>query len=122
MTEERLRLGKQGEEVAARYLAAQGMKILERNLRTPLGEIDLVARYKTMLVFVEVKTRRSHSFGLPQEAVGTRKQRQILRSAQWYLAAGNGSGLQPRFDVVAVLVAGETVEIEHLPDAFGLDG
>lgn len=121
MTQERLRLGQQGEEAAARYLVTQGMKILERNLRTPLGEIDLVARQKKTLIFVEVKTRRSDRFGLPQEAVGARKQRQILRAAQWYLADGNGSGLQPRFDVVAVLVTGETVEIEHLPDAFGLE-
>lgn len=120
MTEERQALGRWGEEEAARYLRRLGMKILERNFKTPVGEVDLIARHRQYLVFVEVKTRRSVSYGHPQEAVGSVKQRQIVRTAQWYLASGAGRGLQPRFDVVAVLAAAEGPQIQHIPDAFGL--
>jgi len=119
MSEERLNLGRWGEEEAAIFLRRLGMKILARNLRTPVGEIDLVARHGRLLVFVEVKTRRSDAFGAPQEAVGAFKQRQILRAAQWYLGEGKGRGLQPRFDVVAVHASPQGAVIEHFPDAFG---
>jgi putative endonuclease len=120
MTEERLALGRWGEEEAARYLIRLGMKILERNFRTPVGEIDLIARHGKTLVFAEVKTRRSNAFGAPQEAVGAAKQRQIIRTAQWYLAGGKGKGLQPRFDVIAVTPAPGGAVVEHIPDAFGI--
>jgi putative endonuclease len=120
MTEERLSLGRWGEEEAVRYLRRQGMKILERNLRTPVGEIDIIARHGKILVFVEVKTRKSDAFGTPQEAVGPFKQRQILRTAQWYLGDGRGKGLQPRFDVIAVRPSPEGARVEHIPDAFGI--
>lgn len=118
MTLQRLSLGRQGEEAAAAYLTRKGMKILERNLTTPVGEIDLVARHGRELVFVEVKTRRSEAFGTPAEAVGPRKQRQIVQTAKWYLNSGHGRGLQPRFDVVAVIIRGESLTIEHIPAAF----
>jgi putative endonuclease len=122
MTQERLTLGRWGEEEAARYLLAQGMVIVARNLVTPLGEIDIIARHGRILAFVEVKTRRSKLFGTPQEAVGRTKQRQIIRAAQWYLGDGHGRGLQPRFDVLAVWREGDNARIEHIADAFGLSG
>jgi len=118
MTQERLTLGRQGEEAAARYLQRQGMKIVERNLRTPVGEIDLVVKNKRILVFVEVKTRRGSAYGSPGEAVGLRKQRQIVQTAKWYLNDSPHKGLQPRFDVIAITVSGDTFQIEHIPDAF----
>lgn len=120
MTMERLSLGRWGEEEAARFLLRLGMKILERNLRTPVGEIDLIARHGKILVFVEVKTRRSDAFGAPQEAVGPTKQRQIIRTAQWYMGDGRGKGLQPRFDVIAVRPGPQGATIEHFQNAFGL--
>jgi putative endonuclease len=120
MTEARLNLGAWGEEQAAGYLKRRGMKILQRNLRTPVGEIDIVARDRKTLVFVEVKTRQSQLFGTPQEAVGAHKQRQIIRTAQWYLSAHPAGKLQPRFDVVAVLKLGEQVRVEHIVNAFEL--
>ena len=120
MTEQRLSLGRWGEEEAARYLRRRGMKILERNVRTPVGEIDLIAKQGRDIVFVEVKTRRGELFGAPQEAVGPHKQRQILRAAQWYLGSRGEIRLQPRFDVVAVRAAGGRALIEHIPDAFGI--
>jgi putative endonuclease len=121
MSEQRQALGKWGEEQAVQYLRNQGLKILERNFRTPVGEIDIVAQSRKELLFVEVKTRRGDRFGLPQEAVGVRKQRQIIRTAQWYLQQKGGGKLQPRFDVVAILCQSDkAVKIQHLPNAFGL--
>jgi len=118
MTQDRLSLGRQGEDVAALYLKRIGMKILARNLRTPVGEIDLVARHRRFLVFVEVKTRRGTMFGSPAEAVGPRKQRQIVRAARWYLNEIPKQKLQPRFDVIAIIACGDDLRIEHLPGAF----
>jgi putative endonuclease len=120
MTQERLSLGRWGEEEATRHLLRLGMVILARNLRTPLGEIDIIARHGRILAFIEVKTRRGNLFGTPQEAVGRNKQRQIVRAAQWYLGDGHGRGLQPRFDVMAVWREGDKARIEHIVDAFGI--
>jgi putative endonuclease len=121
MTEARLALGRWGEAAAAAFLEARGMRILERNLRTPVGEIDILARAGQVLVFAEVKTRRNDCFGAPQEAVGRNKQRQVVRAAQWYLGSGAGRGLQPRFDVLAVRPGpdGQAL-VEHFPNAFGV--
>ncbi len=122
MTEQRQKLGKWGEEQAALFLRGQGFKVLERNLRTPVGEIDIIALHRKILVFVEVKTRRGCGYGLPQEAVGPTKQRQILRAASWYLNENPRPNLQPRFDVVAVRVSSDKPQIEHIANAFGLEG
>lgn len=118
MSHERLSLGAHGEEMAVRYLRKHRFKILERNFTTPLGEIDIIARQGRTLAFVEVKTRSSRAFGSPAEAVGSRKQHQIIKAANWYLATGRGKELQPRFDVVSVLVREGQTEVEHIPAAF----
>ncbi len=121
MSEQRLALGAWGEDQAVAFLRRQGMKILARNYRAPVGEIDIIARQRKNLLFIEVKTRRGIAFGTPQEAVGKRKQQQIIRTAQWYLGRGNQGNLQPRFDVIAILCKADgRIEITHLPDAFGL--
>jgi len=120
MTEARLSLGAWGEDYAAGYLRSRGLKILHRNLRTPVGEIDIIARDRKSLVFVEVKTRQSRTYGQPQEAVGAHKQRQIIRTAQWYLSTHPAGRLQPRFDVVALLKTGDRVQVEHIVSAFEL--
>lgn len=118
MTQDRLTLGRQGEDAAAQYLQGKGMRIVERNLSTPVGEIDLVVRDRKILAFVEVKTRRSAAFGSPAEAVGPRKQRQIIRTAKWYLNDTPWGKLQPRFDVIAITMHGDNFQIEHITDAF----
>jgi putative endonuclease len=120
MTQARLSLGRLGEELAARHLEQRGFTILGRNFRTPVGELDLVARDRGHLLFVEVKTRRGMAFGLPAEAVGPHKQRQIVRAAQWYLSSRSFPGLQPRFDVIAVIVGAGEPAISHIPNAFGI--
>jgi len=118
VTEARLSLGRWGEDLACRTLQRLGLKVLARNLRTPVGEIDIVARQGRTLVFVEVKTRRSTVFGTPAEAVGPRKQRQIVRAAQWYLADTRQPQAAVRFDVVAIVAGPGEPQIEHLPAAF----
>lgn len=122
MTEARLSLGRWGEEQADAYLRRRGLKILERNFRTPVGEIDIIARDGGWLVFAEVKTRRGTSFGLPQEAVGQRKQGQIIRTAQWYIQNNKIGKLQPRFDVIAVFCEdGQQGRIQYFEHAFELE-
>lgn len=120
MTEARLSLGRTGEELAVRHLEGRGFTIVARNHRTPVGELDIIARDRRHLLFVEVKTRRGMLFGAPAEAVGAHKQRQILRAAQWYLASKGHPGLQPRFDVIAVIVGTGEPAITHIPNAFGI--
>lgn len=120
MTEERLSLGHRGEEAAAQYLCEQGYHIVARNFRTKVGEIDIIAKKAKNIVFIEVKTRRSLAFGTPQEAVGPRKQRQIIRTAQWYLSDSQNRSLQPRFDVIAILYLSPVPQIEHIVNAFSL--
>ena len=122
MTESRLALGAWGEDRAVRFLQNKGLKVLETNYRTPVGEIDIIVHSRSHLIFVEVKTRRGTAFGTPQEAVGTRKQQQIIRTAQWYLQQKK-TKLQPRFDVVAILCQSEEPpQITHIVDAFSLGG
>ena len=121
MSEQRLALGAYGEGIAAEYLHEQGYTLVERNFRCPLGEIDIIAEKRHDLIFVEVKTRRSTLFGTPQEAVGARKQRQLIRAAQWYLKRAGRSHRHPRFDVIGILVQqGKTPQITHIEDAFSL--
>ena len=118
MTGTRQALGRWGEDLAAAYLQQRGMVILERNFRGKRGEVDIIARDGDDLVFVEVKTRSSCTFGTPQEAVNRRKQQQIIHLAEIYLQS-HPSRLQPRFDVVAVTAAPHAEPlVEHLPNAF----
>lgn len=92
------------EEKAAEYLTGLGYEILERNYRCRIGELDLIAREGQTLVFLEVKYRRTATYGEPAEAVGALKQRTICRVADFYRMTHRVSEEQPcRFDVVAVL-------------------
>lgn len=120
MTEARQSLGRLGEDLAVRHLEQRGFTILARNYRTPVGELDIVARDRRHLLFIEVKTRRGTAYGTPAEAVGAHKQRQILRTAQWYLGSRRALDLQPRFDVIAVIIGGDEPSISHIQNAFGL--
>ena len=95
-------LGRKGEEAAARHLASLGYTIRARNVRTPYGEVDLIAVRGESTVFVEVKTRRSRTYGLPEEGVTARKRRRLTASAQYYLQDHGLSATPWRIDVVAV--------------------
>jgi putative endonuclease len=113
-------LGKAGEDRAARFLAKQGYKILERNYRVPSGEIDLIALHRGEVVFVEVKTRTSDAFGAPELAVTPRKQRQMVKAALGYIKYKKLHQVPCRFDVVAINEASEK-EIELIQNAFEVD-
>lgn len=113
-------LGARAEDVVAKYLAAQRFKILARNVRYPYGEIDLVAMDGDILVFVEVKYRRSTKFASPFEAVTSAKQKKIIRAAQAYLQKFKSEPVC-RFDVIAVSGDLAAPHFEHLRDAFWLE-
>jgi putative endonuclease len=120
MTQDRLSLGKMGEDLAVARLKAMKYQILERNYRCPLGEMDIVAREKGTWVFVEVKTRATKDFGGPAAAVNERKQRQLSRVALMYLNQKRVRDVPARFDVVAVDVSGSQPGIEVIQNAFEL--
>jgi putative endonuclease len=114
------RTGKKGEELAAAYLAQTGYRIVERNYRCVFGEIDIVAWEGEILVFVEVKSRRTEAFGAPQVAVGPAKQDKISRIALNYLSEKHLRRHPARFDVVAVRLLPMGTKIELIRDAFEL--
>jgi putative endonuclease len=119
----RRRVGDRGEDIAASYLSARGYRIIERNFRCKGGEVDIVAREagSGYLVFVEVKTRRDLSYGVPQLAVNQFKQRQISKAALTWLSKNRLHDNPARFDVLALLVRPDgTHQIEHITNAFDL--
>jgi putative endonuclease len=108
------RLGKDGEDLAARHLLGAGFAIVTRNWRCPAGEIDIVARDRDALVIVEVKTRTSTAFGSPAEAITHRKQDKLRELALLWLREHPHRG-PIRFDVVSVLLPTRgRPELEHL--------
>jgi putative endonuclease len=94
------KIGRWGEEIAAAFLEKRGYTVLDKNARTPYGEIDLVTSLGGVTVFVEVKTRTTRSFGLPEEAITPRKQAHMLAAAEHYAAACAIDSWQ--VDVIAV--------------------
>ncbi len=113
--------GSKGEALAERWLRKRlRAEILEKNFYSPFGEIDLVVRLGECLVFVEVKTRESVSWGSPEESITETKKERLRKSALFYLMR---QGYDPertsfRFDVVAVRLRGGKTEIRHYPSAF----
>lgn len=124
MTGHRQALGRQGETAARDYLTRRGIRILVENYTCAAGEVDLIGREKGVLVFIEVKARTSNTFGPPHLAVHRRKQRQIVRAAQWYLAEQRTPDAPSRFDVLAVTYRkdGSPPRIDWVKDAFPAEG
>lgn len=110
-------IGSEGETLAAQYLKKNGYKIIEKNYKTPIGEIDIIAEDKGTVVFVEVKTRSSDYFGCPFEAVGAKKQQKLKSLALFYLKQ-KGKELAARFDVLSIYLRKGEKEIHHIKDAF----
>lgn len=112
--------GSLGESIAEKYLRDKGYKIIERRYRIRGGEIDLVAIDKGAVVFVEVKTRTSEEYGAPEEAVGTTKQKRLLRAVARYLAAHKEfEKMNRRIDVVAIDLdtVSRRAQVRHIPCA-----
>jgi putative endonuclease len=114
--------GRNSEDAAVAFLRRQGYKILERNFRTRLGEIDIVARHKGTLVFVEVKARRSLRYGHPKLAVTAAKQRTLSLVALIYLKKHATLETRARFDVVTLQTIEGKTEVELFANAFEMTG
>lgn len=111
--------GKAGENLAAAYLAENGYRIVTRNFRYRRGEIDIIAETESLLVFVEVKERKTGALVSPLESVTADKQARILRTASLYLLR-HPTSRQPRFDVIGLTRRENgTYEISHIKNAFG---
>ena len=117
----RHRLGSRGEHLAAEHLERRGLRVLERNYRTRLGELDLIAFDGARLVFCEVKTRRAGS-GRPWDALGKVKQARVRAMARQWLAERTDRPHAPelRFDAIGITIdaRGRLVALEHLEGAF----
>jgi len=120
LTQERLSLGKFGEDLAFKEIKRLGYKKILRNYRCPLGEVDLVAIDGDTLVFIEVKTRKGRSLSYAKEAVNAKKRRQLSKVALFYMKTNNLNGVRARFDVVAVSLAGGEQQVELIRNAFEL--
>lgn len=112
-----MRLGKEGEELALKFLKKKGYKIIHKNYRTPIGEIDIVAKDGNTLVFVEVKTREGMGYGYPFEAVNKRKRQRIANVASLYLKRFDDIP-SCRFDVVSIFYKDGKPQFELFKDAF----
>jgi len=116
----KLLLGQEGERLAERYLQKKGYKLVERNYRCAVGELDLIVLDRRVVVFVEVKTRTGHGFGSPLEAVEFRKQRKMIQAAQFFLSAKGLQQREARFDVIGISWPGREPVVEHIENAFDL--
>ena len=115
-------LGRYGEDLAAVFLEGKGYRILDKNFKIKLGEMDIIAQDGKVICFIEVKSRTSLSCGMPYESVHIHKQRQMVRVAWSYLKFKfNTVDMPARFDVVSIYKAPcGPARIEHIVNAFDL--
>ena len=106
--------GNEGEQAACEYLLKKGWKILDRNVRRGRGEIDIIARKRKTIAFIEVKRRSSLNYGRPAEAVNAEKQKRIAQAASLYVQEQALENEKLRFDVIEILPG----EIRHIEGAF----
>jgi putative endonuclease len=99
---QRQQLGKLGENIAATFLQKAGYKIIGHNFKGRYGELDLIALHNNILVFIEVKTRNSRDYGLPEESVTPRKLREVVQTAQFYKSLHPELPEAMRIDVIAI--------------------
>lgn len=120
-TDQRAR-GSRGEALAARLLVAKGYVLIDRNVRFPVGELDLVARDGQTLCLVEVRSASSSAWGGAAESITSTKRRRIIRAAQWYLQRQRTVPERIRFDVVAIQWnKGAAPSVELIQGAFSAD-
>jgi putative endonuclease len=110
-------LGKLGEEMAVEFLQKDGYAILETNWTFQKAEIDIIAKKENTLAVVEVKTRSSLEFGLPQDFVKSKKIQLLVKAVNAYVIE-NDLDIEVRFDIIAIYKEGKTFKMEHLTDAF----
>jgi putative endonuclease len=110
-------LGKQGEELAVDFLQKQGYTILETNWTFQKAEIDIIAQKENCLAIIEVKTRSSLDFGLPQDFVKPKKIQLLVKAVNEYVIS-NDMDVDVRFDIIAIHKEDKKFKIEHIEDAF----
>jgi|SRR3972149_7207737 len=120
MTNTRIDIGKRGETLAISFLKKNGYRIIESNFRCRYGEIDIIAQDGKTVAFIEVKTKTSNRFGSPTQAVDSRKQRQVSKTALAYISQKRLTNYSARFDVVGINIKGSNSEIELIKNAFEL--
>ena len=108
--------GKLGEEIALKYIISKGGKVIERNYRTKIGEVDIIAKLNGELVFVEVKSRSNINYGYPSESVNYKKKRKITNVAKYYILDNSLENLSIRFDVIEIYF--NEKKINHIVNAF----
>jgi putative endonuclease len=109
--EKRKALGNWGEELAVKFLKRQGYCILERNFSCRFGEIDIVAKEKDVIVFVEVRTKNNTEFGFPEETVLQNKKTRLFKTAQFYLCQKKLTEIPCRFDMVSIIFEGKQIQL-----------
>jgi putative endonuclease len=117
MSEFRKVIGGEGERLAAIYLEERGMRVIGTNIKNKIGEMDILALDGGTLVVVEVKTKTGIGFGSPEEMVGFRKQRKLIRCAQLYLLQQKLIGRPWRIDVVSVRMDEDPPRVTHIENA-----
>ena len=110
-------LGKHGEKLAVNYLQENGYEILETNWVFQKAEVDIIARKENVLVIIEVKTRSTLDFGLPQDFVKPKKIQLLVKAVNEYVIF-NDLDVEVRFDIIAIYKEDKTYKIEHIEDAF----
>lgn len=114
-----VKLGRYGEKIAGEYLKSKKYRIIQKNYRCSYGEIDIIAKDKKTLIFVEVKTRSSKRFGLGMEAINFKKQQKLRKTALYFLQNDKVFFDGLRFDVIDILIKGNgPPEICHIKNAF----
>lgn len=117
MSDTLIETGRWGEEAACQFLQRKGLKIVARNVRTPLGEIDCIAQRGRDLYFVEVKTRTTSFMGRAVEQIPWHKQKRLIRLAQYYIRCNEALRFYPHIAVVAIDGTRERHSIDFIPDA-----
>ena len=120
MSKEKFPLGSIAEEEAAKFLKKKGYRIIARNYRNRLGEIDIIAYEGKTLTFIEVKARRNTRFGLPEEAISDSKKRHISKAALVFLKEKGLFNQKARFDVLSITYLQEAPRIRLIKNAFEL--
>lgn len=113
-------IGNHGEEIAKNFLINNGYKILDMNYRTKYGEIDIICSYDDILIFCEIKSRYTNSFGSPMESVTYYKQKQIIRLSKIYLLVNKLYNYNVRYDIIEIIFnnINASFTLNHVKDAF----
>ena len=115
--DDRKQVGELGEKKALKYLKENGYKIMQRNFKCRTGEVDIIAMDGKTIVFIEVKTRRSLSYGLPCESVTAAKKKHILRTTRYYVSVNKLEDHDQRIDVIEVYLSEGGTYYRHIKNA-----